>query len=123
MSLMSAGRYGSLADVTPYAEWPRYPLTGLLTSRGCAFDCAICGGGRSAYRCTSDRTRPAFRSPEALVRDLRTIQAFSRGPVILLNDIRMAGKAHTQRFFELVRAARIRNELVFELFLPAGSAP
>ena len=119
--IRSVLRYGSLADVTPYADWDRYPMTGLLTSRGCALDCAICGGGRSAYRCTSERLRPAFRSPEALVRDLRTIQAFSRGPVILLNDLRMAGKAHTRRFFDLVKAAGIRNELVFELFFPADS--
>jgi B12-binding domain/radical SAM domain protein len=113
-------RHRSLADVIPYADWPRYPMTGLLTSRGCAFDCAICGGSESAGRCISGRDRPAFRPADALVRDIRTIGSFSRGPIILLNDVRMAGVAHTRRFFELLRARPIANELVFELFAPPG---
>ena len=118
--LRSVLRDRSLADVVPYARWPEDPMTGLVTSRGCRLDCAICGGARSAYRRICGRERPAFRSPEGLVRDLRTIQSFSRAPVVLLNDLRMAGPGHADRFFELAASAKIRNELVFELFAPAG---
>ena len=114
-------RHRSLADVVPYADWPRYPMTGLLTSRGCAFDCAVCGGSESAGRCISGRDRPAYRPADALVRDIRTVGRFSRGPIILLNDVRMAGAAHTRRFFDLLRARPITNELVFELFAPPGA--
>jgi hypothetical protein len=32
-------RNGSLADVVPYAGWLDDPMTGLVTSRGCLFDC------------------------------------------------------------------------------------
>lgn len=113
-------RNGSLADVVPYAGWLRDPMTGLVTSRGCLFDCALCGGSRSAYRTICGRERPMFRSADGLVRDLRTIQAFSRAAVVLLNDIRMGGPRRVDRFFELAKAAKIRNEIVFELFAPAG---
>ena len=118
--IRSVLRHRSLADVVPYADWPRYPMTGLLTSRGCAFDCAVCGGSQSAGRCISGRDRPAYRPADALVRDIRTVGRFSRGPIILLNDVRMAGAAHTRRFFDLLRARPIANELVFELFAPPG---
>jgi len=113
-------RQRNLADVIPYGDWLRYPMTGLLTSLVCAYDCAICGGGASAGRRLNNRTRPAFRSADGLVADIRAAQALSRGPIILLNDIRLAGASHTRRFFELLRAVRIRNELVFELFSPPG---
>lgn len=116
--IRSVWRHRSLADVVPYDDWLRYPMTGLLTSRGCALDCTICGGGVSACRRLSDRHAPAFRSADALVADVRTIQALGRGPIILLNDVRMGGAAHTRRLFALLRAARIRSELVFELFSP-----
>jgi len=118
--IRSVLRHRSLADVVPYGDWPRYPMTGLLTSRGCVYDCAICGGGASAGQRLSHRARPAFRSADGLVADIRDAQALSRGPIILLNDIRMAGAKHTRRFFELLRTAGIRNELVFELFSPPG---
>lgn len=119
--IRSVLRHRSLADVVPYADWPRYPMTGLLTSRGCAFDCAVCGGSASAGRCISGRDRPAYRPADALVRDIRTVGRFSRGPIILLNDVRMAGAGHTRRFFDLLRARPIANELVFELFAPPGT--
>ena len=117
--MRSVLKYGSLANVIPYVDWLTYPITGLLTSRGCTHDCAICGGSRSAYRRIGNRKRPAFRSPEALVRDIRTVQQFSGAPIILLNDIRQGGKAYTDRFLTLLEQAQIENELVFELFWPA----
>ncbi|HYL39898.1 MAG TPA: TIGR04190 family B12-binding domain/radical SAM domain protein [Candidatus Binatus sp.] len=111
---------GRIADAMPYQGWWRRPLTVLLSSRGCSLDCAVCGGSRSAYRLVCDRTRPAYRSPERLVRDLRDIRAFSRSPVFLVHDPRMGGEDRARRLFELLAAERPPNELVFELFWPAG---
>lgn len=116
--IRSVMRHRSLADAVPYAEWPRFPMTGLLTSRGCVYDCAICGGGRSAARCISAREHAAFASPESLVEGIRSAARLSRAPIILLNDIRMGGARHVGRFFELMQAAHIQNEIVFELFSP-----
>ncbi|MEJ2668517.1 MAG: cobalamin-dependent protein, partial [Deinococcales bacterium] len=76
--LRSVLKYRDLADVVPYLEWLRHPTTMILNSRGCSFDCAICGGSRNAYRLAVNRGRPALRSPERLLDDIRTIASFSR---------------------------------------------
>jgi B12-binding domain/radical SAM domain protein len=111
---------GRAKDALPYQGWWGRPLTVLLTSRGCTLDCAVCGGSRSAYRAICERTKPAYRSPERLVEDLRDIRAFSRSPVFLVHDPRMGGEQRARRLFELLSRERPPNELVFELFWPAG---
>lgn len=120
--MRSVLKYGSLANVIPYMNWLSFPITGLLTSRGCTQDCSICGGSRSAYRKIGNRKRPAFRSPEALVRDIRRIREFSGAPIMLLNDIRQGGHEYTERFLDLLEREHLPNELIFELFFPAGDA-
>jgi B12-binding domain/radical SAM domain protein len=118
--MRSVLKYGSLSNVIPFEDWLDYPITAVLTSRGCTQNCAICGGSRSAYRSICNRSRPAFRSPETLVRDIQRIQEFSRAPVFLVHDLRQGGREHADRFLDLLAQARIENELVFELFFPAG---
>jgi len=118
--MRSVLKYGSLANVIPCEGWLDYPITAVLTARGCTQNCSICGGSRSAYRKICNRSRPAFRSPETLVQDILRIQEFSKAPIFLVHDLRQGGKAHAERFLELLARERIRNELVFELFFPAG---
>ncbi len=113
-------KYRSLSDFLPYLEWLRYPSTMLLNSRGCTYDCAICGGSRTGYEIVAGRRRPAMRSPERLVRDAKLISSFSKAPIFMVHDPRVGGVKRAQRFFELYRAAGIANELVIELFYPAG---
>ena len=116
--IRSVFKYGSLASVIPYLEWLNYPITALLTSRGCTQNCAICGGSRTANRKACNRTYPAIRSPEALVKDILQIQEFSSAPIMLLNDLRQGGRAHAHRFLELLAREKVENELIFELFFP-----
>jgi len=118
--LRSVLKYRDLADVVPYLEWIRHPTTMVLNSRGCTLDCAICGGSRSAYAITSNRRRPAYRSPERLVTDMRTISSFSRSPIFMVHDPRIGGAPRARRIFELLADAALPNEIVFELFFPAG---
>ncbi|MEJ2287221.1 MAG: TIGR04190 family B12-binding domain/radical SAM domain protein [Deinococcales bacterium] len=120
--LRSVLKYRNLADVIPYLEWLRHPTTMVLNARGCTLDCAICGGSRSAYAITSNRRTPAYRSPERLIDDMRTISSFSRSPIFMVHDPRMGGAPRARRFFELLGRAGLPNELVFELFFPAGDA-
>jgi B12-binding domain/radical SAM domain protein len=112
-------KYRSLADFLPYLEWLRYPSTMLLSSRGCPYDCALCGGSRSAYRSVAGRTRAALRSPEKLVADAVLISTFSRAPIFMVHDPRAGGSARCQRFLQLLRKAELPNELVIEVFYPA----
>ncbi|MGH3070123.1 MAG: radical SAM protein [Streptosporangiaceae bacterium] len=116
-------KYRSLADFLPYLpylEWLRYPSTMLLNSRGCTFDCAICGGSRTGYQVVAGRPAAAMRSPSKLVADGKRIVTFSRAPIFMVHDPRVGGIPRAERFFELLRSAGIPNELVIEVFFPAG---
>jgi len=50
----------------------------LLLGRGCAFDCAYCGGSRHAFRLHSGRTRPVTRSIAAILADLHRLAPWTR---------------------------------------------
>ena len=117
--LRSLFKYGSLRNLVPCLEWLRYPITLLLTARGCTQECAICGGSRSAYRLICQRDRPAFRSPEKLVSDVHTIASFSRAPIFMVHDPRMGGMPRAKRLFSLLEAMKPANEMIFELYYPA----
>lgn len=112
-------KYRSLSDLIPYLRWLRYPTTMLLNSRGCTLNCSTCGGSQSAYEKICDRTWPAFRSPEKLVYDVRSIIAFTRSPIVMIHDPRVGGLSRAKKFFALLRNENISNEFVFELFYPA----
>jgi B12-binding domain/radical SAM domain protein len=112
-------KYRSFADFLPYLEWLRYPSTMLLNSRGCTYDCAICGGSRSAYRTVVGRAGAGMRSPEKLVADAQLISTFSRAPIFMVHDPRVGGIPRAKHFFELFAAAKVPNELVIEVFFPA----
>jgi B12-binding domain/radical SAM domain protein len=119
-TVRSVFKYWNLPNAVPYLEWMRYPTTMLPLARGCTLDCSTCGGSRSAYRLFCNRQTPAYRSPEKLVADVRTIESFSRAPVFVVGDPRMEGHARVQEFFDLLAKHKPRNEMVFELFYPAN---
>ncbi|MCL2459425.1 MAG: cobalamin-dependent protein, partial [Desulfobulbus sp.] len=50
----------------------------LLLGRGCAFDCAYCGGSRHAFRLHSGRRRPVSRSIAAIIADLHRLKPWTR---------------------------------------------
>ncbi len=118
--MCSTFKYHGLSNLVPHLEWRRYPITLLLTARGCTQDCAVCGGSRSAYRRICHRDRPAFRSPEKLAEDVQTIGSFSRAPIFMVHDPRMGGMARAERLFGLLEAIHPANEIIFELYSPAG---
>jgi B12-binding domain/radical SAM domain protein len=118
--LRSMFKYHSLRNLIPHLEWLRYPITLLLTARGCTQDCAVCGGSRSAYRQICCRQSPAFRAPEKLAADVRTIASFSRAPIFMVHDPRMGSMPRAERLLGLIKGLQPRNEIIFELYSPAG---
>lgn len=118
--MRSVFKYRSLRNLVPCLEWLRYPITLLLTARGCSEQCAICGGSQSAYRSICHRSLPAFRSPERLAADVDTIASFSRAPIFTVHDPRMGGMARAKRFFALLEERQPANEMIFELYYPAN---
>jgi len=115
----SVFKYANLHNTVPYIEWLKYPVTALLSSRGCTQNCSICGGSSSAYKKICNREKPAFRSPHVMVDDIMFLQNLGPAPIFILNDFRMAGPEYTDIFLTLLKQSPIKNELVFELFFPA----
>lgn len=113
----AVARYRDLASYIPFAKWMTYPITAALSCRGCVHDCVICGGSASASRLITGREQPAFRSPEELAGDIRSVHRFNRGPVFVLGDIRQAGMDHARRFLRAIQGHR--GELIIEFFTPA----
>ena len=95
-------RYRDLASVKPFRNWMKYPITAALTVRGCRYNCVTCGGSACTFRSVHNRQKPAFRKPEDLARDIRTIGDYSRGPVVILGDIRQAGDEYANRLLDAI---------------------
>jgi B12-binding domain/radical SAM domain protein len=119
-AMRSVFKYGNLSNLIPYIEWMRYPLTMLLNSRGCTQDCSVCGGSASAYQQIGRRERPAYRSPEKLAADARTVASFSRAPIFMVHDPRIGGMSRCSEIFDRLARLKLPNELILELFFPAN---
>lgn len=115
----SAARYHDLASYLPFKRWLRYPITAVLTCRGCTQNCIICGGSAAAFRKCYNRERPAFRTPEAVAHDVKSIGRFSSGPIFILGDIRQAGEDYAYHLLKLLGKERAKNQIIMELFNPA----
>jgi len=112
----AVARDRDLASYIPFRHWLKYPITAALTCRGCIHNCHTCGGSATTFREVFQRRKPAFRAPEDLAQDIRSIGRFSNGPVFVLGDIRQAGLDYALRFLEAVRG--INRPLMFEFFGP-----
>ncbi len=116
--MKSTTRYFDVFGHLPFKEWLQYPIVCALTCKGCSHDCITCGGSASAYTKTSERTAPAFRSPEDLARDVWEVSRYIHAPVIILGDILLSGKAYATQFLTNLKARKLRNHVAFEFFIP-----
>lgn len=114
--IKSVFKYFNLLDPLPYKGWIQYPNTAILTSKGCTYNCLICGGSRDAYLENCNRKKIAMRSPQKMLEDIAFLQRFSRAPIFLLNDIRQGGPEYVEEFFSGLEKMDLKNEIVFELF-------
>ncbi|UCH50744.1 MAG: TIGR04190 family B12-binding domain/radical SAM domain protein [Chloroflexota bacterium] len=113
-------KYRDLISYTPVKDWTRYPITAVLTCRGCTENCVICGGSAAAFRKCYNRSQPVYRSPEMVARDVRQISRFSNGPIFILGDLRQPGEGYASQVFSLLQKNRVKNQFIFELFYPAS---
>jgi len=114
----SVFKYWDLKDSLPHSNWLDYPITALLTSRGCPLSCVVCGGSHAAYEKICERRHPAFRPPEKLVGDIKRIRRLSRAPIFLINDLRNGGHAYAREILDRLEQARPDSEIVIELCSP-----
>ncbi len=116
-TVRSVIRYRDLASYAPFKGWRDYPITAVLTCKGCNENCVICGGSAAAFRKFYGRDRPVFRSPEAVVRSVKQIERFSTGPIFILGDLLQPGQDYAE---EVLRGLEgVKNQLILELFTPA----
>lgn len=114
--IRSVFKYFNLLDPLPYNGWLQYPNTAILTSKGCTYNCLICGGSKEAYELNCNRKKLVMRSPKKMLEDIAFIQRFTRAPIFLLNDIRQGGASYVAEFLEGLEKMNLKNEIVFELF-------
>lgn len=114
-------KYRDLAGITPFGNWMDYPITCVVTCRGCNYECATCGGSRYAYKNSFGREGTAFRSPRLVVGDIISIQRYLRGPVFVIGDIRQQGEDYAEELLREMGRAKVRGPVVLELFAPAGA--
>jgi B12-binding domain/radical SAM domain protein len=116
--MVAAARDMDLPSYLPFMGWMQYPIMPVLSCRGCAVNCAGCGGSSFAFKHMHGRSRPAFRPPEHLAKDLRQIASVTHGPVFVLGDIRQAGSEYAKRFLDSVHGMKV--PVIIELFRPAS---
>lgn len=113
-------RYRDLASYIPFKDWLRYPITAVITYRGCTENCVICGGSAATFRQFYNRGKPVVRSPEAVAQDVKHIGRFSSGPIFILGDLNQPGDGYAGKVLRLLRENRVKNQLIFELFSPTS---
>jgi len=108
-------------DITsyfPFRKWFIYPITAVLTCKGCVHNCVTCGGSACAYRRIANRSRVAFKDPSVIASEVASIAGYLNGPIFFLNDILMGGKDHFSRIMDALRPMKIKSEAMFEFFQP-----
>jgi len=109
-------KYGSIASQMPFYDWWTYPITAVMTCRGCTQNCAICGGAGPAVRDYAGRRRAAFRPPELVVRDVADLARYTNGPLFIIGDLNQGGEDYAATVLDGLRRHHVRNNIILELF-------
>jgi len=104
----------------PSEGWLEYPITAVLTCKGCAYNCITCGGSKSAYNLLCGRSKPAFKSPEKIVEEIKAIEQYLDAPIFLIGDLRQGGEDYAQEVLKHIKLADVSNPIIFELFTPVS---
>jgi len=112
-------RYRDLESHLPFESFMDYPFTALFTCKGCTYNCTTCGGSSFGFRHYCNRERPAFKSPDKIVEEMRIIGDYFKAPIFLLGDLRQGGQGYAEAVLEGVRREAIDNTVTLELFEPA----
>ncbi|MDI6814964.1 MAG: TIGR04190 family B12-binding domain/radical SAM domain protein [Dehalococcoidales bacterium] len=117
--IRSVIRHRDLTSYIPVKNWAHYPITGVLTCRGCNQNCVVCGGSAAAFRHFYNRQKTAFRSPKSVAQDIKQIEHFSNGPIFILGDLRQSGDDYAYELLRFFQRDGVKNQFILELFSPA----
>ena len=111
--------YGDVRGFTSIHDWWQYPITAIMTCRGCIHNCVFCGGSRYGVKKYCGREIPAFRSPELIAKDIHTAGRYTRGPIFVVGDLRQGGEEYAHTLLSHLERFKPSNQVVLELFNPA----
>ncbi len=114
--------YRDIKSIVPFSDWFRYPITTIPVVRGCSNECSGCGGSKSAFKNFACRTKPAFREPGKLVKEIKVIQKHIKSPVFLLGDLNDNGPEYIKEFFKHASTLNRDIQMFFEFFRPPDSS-
>jgi len=119
----SALKYMDIKSLIPFhgwsSQWLDYPITPVITCRGCIHNCIFCGGSRNALANYCNRRKPAFRDPRLIAEDIVKITKYTKAPIFLIGDLLQPGEEYAYTVLEGLKKRAFDNHLVFELFKPA----
>jgi B12-binding domain/radical SAM domain protein len=115
----SVVKYFDLQSLLPIHDWWKYPITAVMTCRGCTHNCVICGGSRKALAHFCSREACAYRSPEKVAQDILALSHYTNAPIFVVGDLRQAGNPYAHAVLSRIRQEQPRNPVVLELFTPA----
>lgn len=88
----------------------------LCIGRGCQFDCAFCGGGRTSQKLIAGRKGLVLRSIEKVVDDLQQLHEMGVHQVSLSHDLAVLGREYWSSLFEKLRRRGFKVGIYNELF-------
>ena len=115
----SAVKYFDLKSLIPIHDWWEYPITAVMTCRGCTHNCVFCGGSQFGLKRFYSRDSCAYRSPAKVADDIISISRYTNAPIFVVGDLRQAGESYARTLLSRVSTIRPRNQVVLELFTPA----
>lgn len=116
--LRMALRDRDLVAYLPFHGWLDYPVSAVITCRGCAHNCLSCGGSQLAFQRVCRRPRAVFRAPELVARDIIELAAISSAPIFILGDLLQAGRDYGERLLDALEGTTIANQIAVEFFAP-----
>ncbi len=115
-------RFDLLDPVTSVFNPSAPPRGSLVVCRGCIHNCVSCGASAYSYRKYLGRTKPAFRSPERIIEDIRKLNAQGIRQIGLYQDPRMGGEEYWRGLMEALRTEKLEIErLTLDLLAPADA--
>jgi len=114
-----AVKYGDIKSMTAIHDWWRYPITAVMTCKGCTHNCVICGGSHFGFKHYAARSKPAYRSPKLIVEDIKQLSRFTTSPIFVVGDLNQPGVDYAHTVLSGLKTLNLKNQVVLELFTPA----
>ena len=116
--IRKVARFRDFYGYIPFTNWPKYPITAVFTCRGCTYNCRTCGGSHYAFKGMMGRQRPAFKSPQLLVKEIRDVADHLKGPIFVIGDLFQGDPSYGEEILTRLKKEKITNHFVFEFFRP-----